>query len=91
VGLDPGLRLAFWGYFKELAASGHTIIICTHAFDEAKHCSHLAFLKSGRLLRFGRTEELRAEAGAMDWEAFYMEQMAGPVDPDGKPAEGGRI
>ncbi len=91
VGLDPGLRLAFWSHFKELAASGHTIIICTHAFDEAKHCSHLAFLKSGRLLRFGRTEELRSEAGVMDWEAFYMEQMAGPAYPDGKPAAGGRI
>jgi ABC-2 type transport system ATP-binding protein len=72
VGLDPELRLGFWAYFKRLAAAGSTIVICTHAFDEAKHCSHLAFLRAGRLLRFGSTDELRAEAGSEDWEAVYM-------------------
>jgi ABC-2 type transport system ATP-binding protein len=72
VGLDPELRLEFWAYFKRLAAGGATIIICTHAFDEVKHCSHLAFLKTGRLTAFGSTEALRAEAGSDDWEAVYL-------------------
>jgi ABC-2 type transport system ATP-binding protein len=76
VGLDPELRLTFWRYFKDLAASGITIIICTHAFDEVKHCSHLAFLKSGRLLRYGSTEELSAESGGSDWEAVYLAHVA---------------
>jgi ABC-2 type transport system ATP-binding protein len=76
VGLDPELRLAFWARFKDLAAAGSTIIICTHAFDEAKHCSHLAFLKSGRLLRFGSTAQLGAESGGADWEAVYLAQVA---------------
>ena len=76
VGLDPELRLGFWSYFKTLAEAGTTIVICTHAFDEVKHCSHLAFLKSGRLLRFGSTEELRAEAASDDWEAVYLAQVA---------------
>jgi ABC-2 type transport system ATP-binding protein len=75
VGLDPELWMVFWSYFKELAATGTTIVICTHAFDEVKHCSHLAFLKSGRLLRFGPTAELKAEAGSEDWEAIYMAQV----------------
>jgi ABC-2 type transport system ATP-binding protein len=72
VGLDPELRLEFWAYFKRLAAGGATIVICTHAFDEVKHCSHLAFLKTGRLVAFGTTEALRAGAGTDDWEAVYL-------------------
>ena len=76
VGLDPELRLAFWGYFKRLAASGATIIICTHAFDEAKHCSHLAFLKSGRLLRYGATADLAGGLRNGDWEAVYMAEVS---------------
>ncbi len=76
VGLDPELRLAFWRYFKRLAAGGATIVICTHAFDEVKHCSHLAFLKTGRLAGFGTVEALRAGAGADDWEAVYLAHVA---------------
>jgi len=76
VGLDPELRLEFWAYFKRLAASGATIVICTHAFDEVKHCSHLAFLKTGRLVAFGTTEALRAGAGSDDWEAVYLAHVA---------------
>ena len=77
VGLDPELRLSFWRYFKELAASERTIMICTHAFDEAKHCSHLAFLKCGRLLRYGSTAELGAAFEGRDWEAIYMAEVSG--------------
>lgn len=76
VGLDPELRLSFWRYFKELAASGAAILICTHAFDEAKHCSHLAFLKSGRLIRYGSTEDLGAASQSGDWEAIYLAEVS---------------
>jgi ABC-2 type transport system ATP-binding protein len=76
VGLDPELRLEFWAYFQRLAADGSTIVICTHAFDEVKHCSHLAFLKSGRLVAFGTTDALRAGAGSDDWEAVYLAHVA---------------
>jgi ABC-2 type transport system ATP-binding protein len=76
VGLDPELRLSFWAYFKDLAASGATILICTHAFDEARHCTHLGFLKSGRLIRYGPLAELGAVSGSVDWEAIYMEHVA---------------
>ena len=76
VGLDPELRLEFWAYFKRLAAGGSTIVLCTHAFDEVKHCSHLAFLKAGRLVAFGTTDALRARAGCDDWEAVYLAHVA---------------
>jgi ABC-2 type transport system ATP-binding protein len=76
VGLDPELRLAFWSYFKTEAGRGTTILICTHAFDEVKHCSHLAFLRSGKLLRYGAVAELKAGAGTEDWENIYMAQVA---------------
>jgi len=83
VGLDPELRLEFWAYFKRLAAGGATIVICTHAFDEVKHCSHLAFLKTGQLAAFGTTEELRSVAGSDDWETVYLAHVvrAGTAGP----------
>jgi ABC-2 type transport system ATP-binding protein len=76
VGLDPELRLEFWAYFKRLAGAGSTIVICTHAFDEVKHCSHLAFLRTGRLVGFGTADALRAAAGSDDWEAVYLAHVA---------------
>jgi ABC-2 type transport system ATP-binding protein len=92
VGLDPELRLQFWAYFKRLAADGATIVICTHAFDEAKHCSHLAFLKTGRLVGFGTVEALRAEAGSDDWEAVYLAHVgrSGRAGSGAGPAAAGR-
>lgn len=72
VGLDPELRLEFWAYFQRLANAGTTIVLCTHAFDEAKHCSHLAFLKTGRLVGFDTIGALREAAGSDDWEAVYL-------------------
>ena len=97
VGLDPELRLAFWARFKALAASGSTILICTHAFDEAKHCSHLAFLKLGKLLSYGSTAELGASSAGADWEAIYMAHVSrtllsegrAAASPDDDPAQGG--
>jgi ABC-2 type transport system ATP-binding protein len=90
VGLDPELRLEFWAYFKRLAAAGSTIVICTHAFDEVKHCSHLAFLKTGRLVGSGTVEALRAAAGSDDWEAVYLAHVAGVGTGRGAEGAGGR-
>ncbi len=86
VGLDPELRLAFWAYFKRLAAEGSTILICTHAFDEVKHCSHLAFLKMGRLAGFGTVDALRSGAGTDDWEAVYLAYVARAAGTGTSPA-----
>jgi ABC-2 type transport system ATP-binding protein len=72
IGLDPRLRLQFWEYFRAQAASGSTILITTHVFDEAKYCRHLALLRSGSLITAGGTEELMRAAGVSDFEQVYL-------------------
>ena len=45
VGVDPTLRASFWRYFRQLAAEGVTIIVSSHAMDEAGRCDRLAFMR----------------------------------------------
>jgi len=49
-GIDPKLRETFWRHFRELAASGVTLVISTHQMDEALYCDRLAILHQGLLL-----------------------------------------
>ncbi|KAF0244267.1 MAG: ABC-2 type transport system ATP-binding [Planctomycetota bacterium] len=63
-GVDPPLREIFWKHFRDLAASGATIVVSTHQLDEALACDRLAVMRDGAvlacdspagLLRRGRT------------------------------------
>ncbi len=49
-GVDPELRASFWEEFRELAASGTTVIVSTHQMGEALQCDRVALLRSGRVL-----------------------------------------
>ncbi len=63
VGLDPELRVHFWGYFEDLTKAGATLIISSHTFDDAAHCQRLAFLRLGKVVAQGTPDELRAMTG----------------------------
>lgn len=63
VGLDPELRVHFWGYFEDLTKAGSTLIISSHTFDDAAHCRKLAFLRLGKVVAQGTPAELRAMTG----------------------------
>jgi ABC-2 type transport system ATP-binding protein len=66
VGLDPELRVHFWGYFESLTKAGSTLIISSHTFDDASHCQRLAFLRLGKVVAQGTPAELRALTGKKD-------------------------
>ena len=63
VGLDPELRVHFWGYFEDLTKAGATLIISSHTFDDAAHCQKLAFLRLGKVVGQGTPAELKAATG----------------------------
>lgn len=73
-GLDPQGIVEVREVIKRLATTGKTIIMASHMLDEVeKICSHLAILKSGRLLASGTVgtllnDDLFAEIGAEDNE-----------------------
>ena len=50
VGLDPVLRAELWEQFAELADRGKTLLISSHAMDEARQCAELILMRDGAIL-----------------------------------------
>ena len=72
VGVDPLLRVAFWSYFRSLAASGVTIVVSSHVMDEADRCDELLFVRSGKVIARGTGAEIRARAETDDLEQAFL-------------------
>jgi ABC-2 type transport system ATP-binding protein len=58
--VDPVGRRALWDLMYELARGGMTVVVSTHAMEEAERCSRLALLAHGRRLMEGTPAEVRA-------------------------------
>ncbi|MEZ4642462.1 MAG: ABC transporter ATP-binding protein [Chloroflexota bacterium] len=83
VGVDPQLRATFWAYFRRLADEGTTLIISSHAMDEAERCDRLGFIRRGKLLAEGTAVSLRQQSNTPTIEAAFlhfatMEQTENP-------------
>ena len=76
VGVDPLLRVQFWGHFRRLADAGTTIVVSSHVMDEADRCDELLFMRAGRIIARGTGQELRTTTGTTDLEQAFL-QFAG--------------
>jgi ABC-2 type transport system ATP-binding protein len=72
VGVDPYLRRQFWDHFHRLNAEGVTIVLTTHALDEAERCHRVGILRSGRLVAQGSPREVHTALGASTLEAVFV-------------------
>ena len=72
VGIDPALRVQFWGYFRDLAANGRTLLVASHVMDEADRCDELLLVLHGRLLARGSGAAIREQAGVPDLEGAFL-------------------
>jgi ABC-2 type transport system ATP-binding protein len=64
-GLDPRARATTWDLVRELRDQGATVLLTTHAMDEAEQlCSRLAIIDHGRLVGYGTPGELAAANAA---------------------------
>jgi ABC-2 type transport system ATP-binding protein len=72
VGVDPLLRVQFWGHFRGLADAGTTIIVSSHVMDEADRCDELLLILHGKLLARGSGQEIRAQAGVATMEDAFL-------------------
>jgi ABC-2 type transport system ATP-binding protein len=79
VGVDPLLRVQFWGHFRRLADAGTTIVVSSHVMDEADRCDELLFIRAGRVIARGSGVALRDEAGTNDLEAAFL-RFAGETE-----------
>ena len=87
VGVDPALRVQFWGHFRKLADAGTTILVASHVMDEADRCDELVFVRAGRAIARGTGAELRSKAGTDNLETAFL-RFAG-LDDAGRPLDGG--
>ncbi|MGH8973266.1 MAG: ABC transporter ATP-binding protein, partial [Acidimicrobiia bacterium] len=63
-GMDPHARLATWEVVAGLRARGTTVLLTTHAMDEAERlCDRVAIIDAGRLVALGSPDELTSGAG----------------------------
>lgn len=71
-GMDPHARATTWTLIRELRTAGTTVLLTTHAMDEAEQlCDRLAIIDHGRLRALGTPAELtsRAAAGVTSFSA----------------------
>jgi ABC-2 type transport system ATP-binding protein len=63
-GMDPHARATTWGLVRDLRTQGTTVLLTTHAMDEAEQlCDRVAIIAAGRLAAIGSPAELMAGAG----------------------------
>jgi ABC-2 type transport system ATP-binding protein len=72
VGVDPALRVQFWTHFRELVGDGVTIVVSSHVMDEADRCDELLFMRNGKVIAQGTSQDLRARAGTSDLEQAFL-------------------
>ncbi len=59
-GVDPVSRRDFWRLIDHLSAAGTTVLVTSHALDEAERCDRIAIIHAGRLAALGTSTELKA-------------------------------
>ena len=64
-GMDPHARATTWTLIRELRDRGATVVLTTHAMDEAEHlCDRVGIIDHGRLVACDSPAELTTRAAA---------------------------
>ena len=85
VGLDPVLRAELWEQFKGLAARGKTLLISSHAMDEARHCAGLILMRDGGILAHTAPADIMRRTACADLESAFVSLVRND-HPSNRPA-----
>ena len=78
-GMDPHARATTWSMIRELRDRGVTVVLTTHAMDEAEQlCDRVGIIDHGRLVACDTPHELTTHAAAA--ETTFSTVAALPVD-----------
>ncbi|MCS7182588.1 MAG: ABC transporter ATP-binding protein [Thermoanaerobaculum sp.] len=58
-GVDPQARRDFWDLIDRLSSQGTTVLVTTHAMDEAERCHRVAFMHAGRIVAMDSVSGLK--------------------------------
>ncbi len=73
VGIDPILKKQIWQELLRMKEEEQkTILVTTHAMDEAEQCDILALLRNGSILAKGTPVELKAQFQASNFDEVFM-------------------
>ncbi|MFA5882512.1 MAG: ABC transporter ATP-binding protein [Acidimicrobiia bacterium] len=81
-GMDPHARATTWRLIRELADRGVTVMLTTHAMDEAEHlCDRVAIVDHGRIVAAGAPADLtrsiaRDEVGFVSEPGLAVDGLA---------------
>ena len=73
VGLDPVLRVELWEQFAALAARGKTLVISSHAMDEARNCAELILMREGAILAHAAPADIMRQTDCLDLESAFLQ------------------
>ena len=77
-GLDPGTEEKIMKLFRQIAESGRTVILTTHAMENVKLFDKIVVLMRGKLVFYGTPQEALAHVKASSFKDLY-DKLEAPV------------
>ena len=78
-GLDPATEEKIMKLFRQIAESGRTVILTTHAMENVKLFDKIVVLIRGKLAFYGTPEEALAHLGAKSFKELY-DKLEDPIE-----------
>ncbi len=78
-GLDPATEEKIMKLFRQIAESGRTVILTTHAMENVKLFDKIVVLMRGKLVFYGAPEEALTHLGASSYKELY-DKLEAPVE-----------
>jgi ABC-type multidrug transport system ATPase subunit len=88
-GLDPATEEKIMVLFRQIAESGRTVILTTHAMENVKLFDKIVLLMRGKLAFYGRPEEALKHLGAASFKELY-DKLEEPIETKMKAGGGNR-
>jgi ABC transport system ATP-binding/permease protein len=78
-GLDPATEEKIMVLFRQIAESGRTVILTTHAMENVKLFDKIVLLMRGKLVFYGKPDEALAHVGAKSFKELY-DKLEEPIE-----------
>ena len=78
-GLDPATEEKIMKLFRQIAESGRTVILTTHAMENVKLFDKIVLLMRGKLVFYGKPDEALAHVGATSFKELY-DKIEEPIE-----------
>lgn len=88
-GLDPATEEKIMVLFRQIAESGRTVILTTHAMENVKLFDKIVVLMRGKLAFYGKPDEALKHLGASSFKEVY-DKLEAPIEAKLKMGGGNR-